>query len=129
MVDSMCKMYRSAMQVFVKDSGNALKFYEQAFDAAALSVYPNTDGTLMHSELDVYGQIMMVSELVGEEADSGNTMMYCLHFGKGKESVVTRIYEKLKDGARIVVPLEPCVYSPLMFDLIDKYRVRWCVFI
>ena len=29
------------MQVFVKDSGNALKFYEQAFDKAALAVYPS----------------------------------------------------------------------------------------
>lgn len=27
------------------------------------SRYPNSDGTLMHSEIDVFGQIIAVSEL------------------------------------------------------------------
>jgi len=122
-------MYRSAMQVFVKGSDKALAFYQNVFDAKVLCSYPDSDGTLMHSELDVYGQIMMISELIEENAVTGNTMMFCLHFGEGKEAIVQRIYDLLKDEAKIISPLGPCGYSPLEADLIDKFGVRWCVFV
>ena len=122
-------MHRSAMQVFVKDSGNALEFYKKVFDAKVLCAYPNSDGALMHSEIDVYGQVMMISELIEEDVIIGNTMMFCLHFGKGKEDVVQKIYEMLKDEAKIISPLGACDYSPLEADLVDKFGVRWCIFV
>ena len=122
-------MYRSAMQVFVKESGSALEFYKEAFDAKVLGVYPNADGTLMHSEIDVYGQIIMISELTEENAVTGNTMMFCLDFGEGKEAVVQKIYNVLKDNAKIDYPLGPCDWSPLMVSLIDKFGVNWCIFV
>ena len=122
-------MHRSALQVFVKGSDKALEFYQEVFDAKVLGIYPNSDGTLAHSELDVYGQIMMIGELVEDNAVTGNTMMFVLHFGNGKESVVQKIYDTLKDGANIIYPLGKCDYSPSMTDLIDKYGVRWCIFV
>jgi len=122
-------MYRAAMQIFVKGSDKALAFYQNLFDANVICSYPNPDRTLMHSELDVYGQIMMVSELLEESAITGNTMMFCLHFGEGTEDTVKRIYDALKDEAKIISPLGPCTYSPLEADLIDKFGVRWCIFV
>jgi PhnB protein len=117
------------MQVFVKESNNALEFYKKAFDAKVLCTYPNSDGTLMHSELDVYGQIMMLSELMEENVVTGNTMMFCLDFGEGKEAIVQKIYDTLNDEAKILYPLSQCDYSPLMADIIDKFGVRWCIFV
>ena len=122
-------MYRSAMQVFVKQSDKALEFYEKAFDTKAITAYPHADGTLIHAEIDIYGQIMMISELGEESAVTGNTMMFCLHFGKGKEDVVRKIYDVLKDDAKSVSPLEPCAYSPLSTAIIDKFGVHWCIFV
>lgn len=117
------------MQVFVKGSEKALEFYQNVFDAKIMCSYPNLDGTLMHSELDVFGQILAVSELNEENAVIGNTMMFCLHFGEGKEAIVHKIYDSLKDEAKILYPLSKCDYSPLMADIIDKFGVRWCIFI
>jgi len=122
-------MYRSALQVFVKDSPKALEFYQKVFDAKILGSYPNPDGTLAHSELDVYGQIMMIGELFEDNAVTGNTMMFVLDFGEGKENIVQKIYDLLKDGAEILFPLGACDYSPLHTDLIDKFGVRWCIFV
>ena len=107
-------MHRSMMQVYVKKSNEALEFYRKAFDAEVLGVYPNSDGTLAHSELDVYGQILAVTELSENDAITGNTMQFCLDFGKGKEDVVRKIYETLKEEAKIEVPLGLCDWSPLM---------------
>jgi len=117
------------MQVFVKGSGEALKFYQKAFDAKLAASYPNPDGTFIHAELDVYGQILALSELTDSDAVTGNTMMFGLHFGEGEEAIVEKIYDVLKDGAEIISPLGPCVYSPLEADLIDKFGVNWCIFV
>ncbi len=127
-------MHRSMTQVFVKESDKAVEFYRDAFDAKVLCSYPNSDGLIMHSELDVYGQILAVSELMkenqmGENPDTGNTMMFCLHFGAGKEAVVRKIYDSLKDGAKFLSPLEKCDYSPLEAHIVDKFGVRWCIFV
>lgn len=122
-------MRRSAIQVFVKESVKALEFYRKAFDAKVLCTHLYSDETLSHSELDVYGQIMMVSELIEENAITGNTMMFCLHFEEGKEDIVLKIYDILKDEAKIISSLGPCDYSPFEADLIDKFGIRWCIFI
>jgi PhnB protein len=117
------------MQVFVKESVKALEFYKEVFGAKEWCRYPGEDGTLMHAEIDIYGQVMMISELAEDTAATGNTMMFCLEFGQGTESTVQRIYDLLKDGAQLIHPLGECDYSPLEADLIDKYGVRWCIFV
>jgi PhnB protein len=118
------------MQIYVKGSKTALELYQKAFDAELVTSYPNADGTFMHAELNVYGQIVAISEaLKNEERITGTTMQFCLHFGEGKEELVQKAYKVLNEGAKIIYPLSPCDYSTLMVDLIDKYGVRWCIFV
>ena len=123
-------MLRSMMQAYVKESGQAVALYQKAFDAELAASYANPDGTYMHAELNVYGQILAISEAPkDEESITGTTMQFCLHFGDGKEELVQKAYHVLKDNAKIVYPLSSCSYSALMADLIDKYGVRWCIFV
>ena len=122
-------MKRSMFQTYVRGSDEAVKLYQAAFDAQLLDSYPNPDGTYYHSELDVYGQILAVSEAApGMAPAAGNTMQFCLHFEPADEALVRRAYDVLKEGAELVFPLGPCDYSPLMADLIDRYGVSWCIF-
>ena len=75
-------MKRSMFQVYVRGSNGAVPFYQKAFDASLLDSYLNSDGTYYHSELDVYGQVLAVSELtLGVEPAGGNAMQFCLHSG------------------------------------------------
>lgn len=122
-------MYRSMLQVYVKRSGKAFEFYKKVFDAKEVCCYPNADGTLMHSELDIEGQIFAIAELSDDNVNTGNTMQFCLHFGEGKEDVVQKIYDMIKDEAKILSPLDKCDWSPLMTDIIDKYGIHWCIFV
>lgn len=122
-------MYRSMLQVYVNKSDEAVSFYQKAFDAPLETSYPNADGTYMHAELNVYGQILAVSEALKDEARvTGTTMQFCLHFGRGKSAMVQKAYDILKEGATILFSPEACPFSALMFDLIDRYGVRWCIF-
>ena len=127
-------MKRSLMQIYVKESDKAVEFYQRAFDAPLTVSYQHNDGTFMHAEIDIQGQILAVSErdyvdaLKGETV-TGNTMQFCLQFGEGNEDMVKTAYDVLKENAEIITPLAPCSFSPLMVALIDKYGVHWCLFV
>lgn len=139
-------MLRSMMQVYVKDSGKAVGLYQKAFGAELVSAYPNDRGGYCHAELNVYGQILAVAEAgdgpelpngqleyaasfrSGAERNPGNTMQFCLHFGKGGADRVRQGYEALKEGSLLLYPLGPVNYSPCMVDFVDQFGVRWCLF-
>ncbi len=125
-------MKRCMLQAYVVGSDKAAEHYQKAFDARMVSSYKNSDGTYYHAELDVYGQILALSEAehTGEGMPvTGNTMQFCLHFEEGQELLLQKAYNVLKEGAEIRHPLSACDYSPLMTDLIDQFGVRWCLFI
>jgi Uncharacterized protein conserved in bacteria len=128
-------MKRLMMQAYVTRSDEAVALYQKAFDAILISSYPNEDGTFYHSELDIEGEIIAIAERnsengIDDEATvTGNVMQFCLHYGEGNEEKVQKAYEVLKIGAKILVPLAPCEFSSLMTDFIDKYGIRWCLFV
>ena len=128
-------MKRSMMQAYVTKSNEAVALYQKAFDAVLISSYLNDDGTFFHSELDIQGEILSVAErnsqyaIMGEETITGNVMQFCLHYGEGNDDKIRKANEILKDGANILMPLAPCEFSSLMADFIDKYGIRWCLFL
>lgn len=121
-------MKRSMMQVYVKQSDKAVALYQKAFDAKLISSYPNPDGTYFHAELDVYGQVLALTELRDDNVVTGNTMQFCLHFGEGNEELVRKIFNVLKEDAVITYPLGSAEWSTLVVGLIDKFGVHWCIF-
>jgi PhnB protein len=116
------------MQMYVKDSKEALIFYQKAFNAEVKNLHKDDEGNYIHAELNVYGQIIALSE-VNEERISGNTMQFCLHFEENETDIVEHAYKLLQEGAEILSPLGPNFYSKLMTDLIDQYGIRWCLFV
>ena len=126
-------MYRSMMQVYIKESDKALDFYQRAFDAKVICDFRNEDNTVGHAELDIYGQVLAICELREEETITGNTMQFCLHLGEGSEAIVKKAYEHLKeDCIRLTAPITgpgECPWSPCLFGLIDKYGVNWCIYV
>jgi len=122
-------MKRSMMHVYVKQSDKAVALYQKAFDAKLISSYPNPDGTYYHAELDVYGQVLALTELKDDNVVTGNIMQFCLHFGEGNEALVRKIYDVLKEDAEITLPLSSCEWSSLAVGLIDKFGVHWGIFV
>ena len=128
-------MKRSMLQVYVCGSNAAVALYRQAFDAPLLVGYQHENGTYHHAELDVHGQVLAVSEAepIGQDGPeprvTGNTMQFCLHFGEGQETAVRQAYAALAEGGTVMFPLGVCPFSPLMADVVDRFGVRWCIFV
>lgn len=82
-------MLRSMMQVYVKGNVEAVNFYQKAFNAEILAVYPDDNGGYMHSEINAYGQILAVSE-INEDHVIGNTMQFCFELGDAKKLAILK---------------------------------------
>lgn len=121
-------MKRSMLQTYVKDADGAIALYQKAFDAKLLDIARTDEGVVIHSELEVYGQVLAVAETEAQALDTGNTMQFCLHFAPGEEDKVKKASEALCEGGKVLYPLGKCMYADLMVDVIDPYGVRWCIF-
>lgn len=99
-------MKRSMMLAYVTRSDEAVALYQKAFGTILISSYLNDDGTYFHSELDIEGEILAIAERNSEYAIIGE-----------------------ETAAKILMPLAPCEYRSLMADFIDKYGIRWCLFV
>jgi PhnB protein len=119
------------MQIYVIGSGEAVKLYLKAFNGSLGFNIKNSDGSFYHAEIDIFGHILAISEANDgmDKRITGNTMQFCFHYGEGNEDMVKKAYEILKDGSEILFPLGPCDFSSLMTDFIDKFGVRWCLFV
>lgn len=89
------------MQVYVKGSKDAVPFYKKAFGATISNIHKNEDGSYMHAELNIFGQILALSESLNESSISGNTMQFCLHFTESESNIIKNAYEVLSDNAQI----------------------------
>ncbi|MCL2059283.1 MAG: VOC family protein [Oscillospiraceae bacterium] len=123
-------MKRTMFQLYLKDCDGAIEFYKKAFDATVDAVHRDSQtNAIMHAEIRAFGQCIAFSEREDSTSIAGNTMQFCFHFGEGNEKVVEKAYNVLKDGAHIDYPLGTIEWSPLMFSLVDKYGVNWCLFV
>ncbi|MHC1723743.1 MAG: VOC family protein [Aminipila sp.] len=124
-------MKRSMMQVYVKGSQEAVGLYLKAFNGTLGYNVKSPDGTFYHSEIDICGHILAVAEANDsmDKSITGNTMQFCFQYGEGNEEQIKQAYETLKESSEILFPLGPCEFSSLCADFIDKYGVRWCLFI
>ena len=120
-------MKRTLLQMYVKNSAEAVGLYQEAFEACVGVDYRHPNGACAHTELDVDGQILALCE-AESEITVGNSMQFCLHFRDNERNRVEKAYEVLKTGAQIIVPIGECPYSNCMFALIDRFGIYWCIF-
>ena len=136
-------MLRSMFQVYVNGSGKAFEFYKKAFDGEVVYQPPNGGNVSIddlkydHSELNIYGQILAVSEAKMLDYPNfenetplihGNNVQLCLNFNRDEADKVKKAFDVLNEDAIKHGTLEPSDYSPCLFSLIDKFGVSWCLF-
>ena len=129
-------MNMSIMYTYVIGSDKAVELYQKAFNATLIESVPNEVGTFFHALLDIEGAKIGVAERnnsFGIEGDTttGNTMQFsfCYGEGEGNEDKIMKAYEVLKEGATVLIPPQSFDHTPLCIDLIDKFGVRWNMFI
>lgn len=121
------------LQVYVKNSLEAVEVYKKAFNAE-LAPNPafNDDGTYMHCELRIKGKTFLYLSEANEPYNEivsqyhkypHHTMQFCVNVET--EEAIKTAYEVLSIGGIAPNPPAPTEWCPMLCNLIDKFGVSW----
>ncbi len=114
------------IQLYINNAEEAIALYTKAFDAELKYIEYTPEKTVLHSEIEAYGQKIAIA--TAEDTPVTGTV-FQIDVKMKKEEDVRRAYEILKEDSKVNVPIGPCFFSPCMVDFVDKFKVRWCLFV
>jgi PhnB protein len=130
-------MMNIGFQIYLHGSLDAVDFYQKAFGATLGYHVQNPDGTFMHAELYVDGELLLalsesnnniaIENKMKYSATTYPAMNFCVNFKD--EQAVKKAYDVLKDEANILFPLGPLPWSPCCSNLIDKFGIFWYIYV
>ena len=129
------------LDVFVNFNGNcreAVKFYAQVFgleepdimiygEAPPNSQMPVTEETknlVMHASLTIFGTVVMFMDTTPDmQVNQGDNIVLTIRSKDLDE--VQSLFNKMKNGGRILMDLQETFYSKCYGMLIDKFGIPW----
>ena len=119
--------------VYVKNSIEAVEFYQKVFGLTLGESYKLPDGNYMHAPLLKNGvELFSVCEMQNDDMvelmlksslQSRPTMSYGIRFDNAEEA--KKAYEMLIEGGAVLFPLGPLPWSECAADVVDKFGVYW----
>jgi PhnB protein len=109
---------------FCGDCEEATALYEKAFDTKADTVIRDDDGGIVHAEMRIHGQRVMLNNRFGNKDKTIDCAIAAvLTFNTATE--LLNCYEILKQGSVIVDPMSKASYTELGVQLLDRFGVQW----
>ncbi len=112
----------------------AIELYKKAFRLEVISIFKNSDANpedyiadksisdkVYHAEVMLGTTRMMMTDQ--EHEITSNPLSLVVTYDTSEE--VNRAYEIIKEGARIVTPMQTTTYSSAIVSLVDKFGMRW----
>ncbi len=128
------------MNVHLNFPGNcaeAFAFYRDVFGSkdafsmtygeapAGVPIPPNWNDKILHTSISIGGAVLM-----GCDAPPGRSKPIegvQISMQSSDEAEARRIYEALKEGGKVDMPMAPTFWSPLFGMCTDKFGVAWMV--
>jgi PhnB protein len=121
------------LQAYVHGSIAAVDFYQKAFGATLGYHVRNSDGTFLHAELYVDGELLLAlsesnNDIASEDrrrysATTYPAMNFCVTLKD--EQAVKKAYAVLQEDANILYPLGSLPWSACCANVIDKFGIFW----
>jgi uncharacterized glyoxalase superfamily protein PhnB len=122
------------LQLHLADCDEAMQFYQNAFGGKKLSEQRNDDNSIIHAEMEIFGQVFAFSEIVytAEEIVYGNGAEYWFQFEKGQIDAGRKAYNVLKEDAKEIPKFSTAsddgFWNEWCFCVTDKYGITWGLF-
>ena len=109
--------------IYIKDSAQAVPFYQEVFGLTLGYHVKNADGSFFHSELYSGNQaVLCLAEAF--EAQPANNLV-CLGMTLENADAVRRAFSQLRDGGTVRMQLTSLPWSPCCAEVVDRYGVWW----
>lgn len=123
------------LQAYIQRSAEAIEFYQKAFGATLGYNVRNDDGTFMHAELYLDGQLLIALSESSSDVGIKNVKNYSptdyptMNFGVNldSEEAVKKAYDVLIEGGNILLSLGPLPWSTCCANVVDKFGVFWYI--
>lgn len=128
-----------SVSIFVNFNGNceeAINFYSKVFDAplnpimrfgAGDGSFPISDeeqGYVLYTFLNILGSVVMFSDIPKNmQPAKGNNIS--LSISTKTEDQTKKLFDLLKEGASVSMPLQKTFWSPCYASLTDKFGICW----
>jgi PhnB protein len=108
----------------------AMTIYQKAFGATIHKIIedPQHSGLILHAEITIHNQLLMLND-TGGDLDSSRSGGYQLSVLFDTEEDLLAAYSVLKQDANILFPMQPTDYSECVVRLIDRFDVRWALWV
>jgi PhnB protein len=111
--------------LYVKNSAEAVEFYQKVFGLELGYHVKNPDGTYFHSELYKDGkEFLAVVEASGDAAQEHRVQ---LGVTLDNEVEVEKAFSFLCVDGTVKMPIGPLPWSPCAAEIIDKFGVWWFI--
>jgi len=117
------------MSLTVSDAAKAIEFYTTVFGATERSRMPTADGRLLHAELDIGGDVLMLAdefpEMGGTSAATlGGSPVTIHHYVEDAEATFAKATD---NGATAVMPLAVMFWGDRMGAVVDPVGFPWSI--
>jgi PhnB protein len=108
----------------VEDACRAVEFYQAAFGAREMFRQNTPDGTkIVHSELDINGARLMLSDNFGQDGVAGGNGRIILHLDV--PAVDAAVAKAVGAGARISMPVADMFWGARYGKIEDPFGLVW----
>ena len=115
----------STFFMFNGKAEEAMNFYTSVFDQSEIKhVYYQEDGTVMHAAFSLKGQSFMAIDNSNKH-DTPFTPAISLFVDCDNEEEINRVFERLMEEGKVLMPLSPLPFSEKFGWVEDKYGVSW----
>ncbi len=123
------------LQAYIQGSAEAIEFYQKAFGAILGYNVRNDDGTYLHAELHLDGQLLISLSESSSSVGVENIRRYSstdyptMNFGVNleNEEAVRQAYSCLVEGGNILLPLGSLPWSTCCANVVDRFGVFWYI--
>jgi PhnB protein len=115
---------REAMNFYQSCFGGELSFMTLGESPMAKETAPEIHNRIMHATLTKDGVMLFsASDMMRDMAIIGDNVGISINFESEEE--IRNVFEKLKEGGDVFMPLEDVFWGALFGVLTDKYGVEW----
>lgn len=109
--------------VYVKNSIEAVEFYQKVFGLELGYHVKNPDGSFFHSELLRDGEFFI--SVVEANKDNAGDRLVQLGYEFDSAEEVKRAYDLLKEDGIIDIPIGELPWSPCAASIVDRFGIWW----
>lgn len=114
---------------FNGDCKKAIEMYGKAFDATIKTMMedPNTQ-LVIHAEIMIHNELLILNDFGNDDgvSKSGGYQL-CVQFDN--QADLDKAYSVLREDCTIIEDMQATEYSPCTVRFIDKFDVRWALWI